>query len=93
MRWDAVCVFHVFPIFQNDFPCNNASLHEEGVKLRNEYQSIIQSHVLKHKGEYESVDAVLFGSSLLGFDFHLIYMNLCQKWTINKTTTADLRGI
>ena len=82
MRWDAVCVFHFFPIFQNGFPCNNASLHEEGVKLLNEYQSTIQSHVLKHKGEYESVDAV-----------HLIYVNLCQKWTINKTKTVDLRGI
>ena len=46
--------------------------------------------MLKHKGEYESVDAVLFGSSLLGFDFHLIYMSLCQKWTINKTTSVDL---
>ena len=49
--------------------------------------------MLKHKGEYESVDAVLFGSSLLGFDFHLIYMSLSQKWTINKTTSVDLRGI
>ena len=49
--------------------------------------------MLKHKEEYKSVDAVLFGSSLLGFDFHLIHMSLCQKWTINKTTSVDLRGI
>ena len=49
--------------------------------------------MLTHNREYESVDAVLFGSSSLVFEFHLIYVNLCQKWTINKTTTIDLRGI
>ena len=62
-----------------------------GVNLLNEYNSTIQLHMLTHNGEYESVDAVLFGSSSLVFEFHLIYVNLCQ--TINKTTTIDLRGI
>lgn len=47
---------------------------------------------MTQNGEYESVDAVLFGSSSLVFEFHLIYMNLCQKWTIYNTTTVDLRG-
>ena len=30
MRWDAVCIFHVFPIFQNGSSCNNALLHVGG---------------------------------------------------------------
>ena len=64
-----------------------------GVNSLNEYDSTIQLHMLTQNGEYGSVDAVLFSSSSLVFEFHLIYVNLSQKWTINKTTTIDLRGI
>lgn len=61
MRWDAVCIFQVFPIFQNSSPCNNALLGG-GVNFLNK-NSTIQLHMLTHNGEYESVDAVLFSSS------------------------------
>ena len=93
MIWDAVCMFQVFPICQNGSPYNNALLGGGGVNSLNEYDSTIQLHMLTQNGEYESVDAVLFSSSSLVFEFHLIYVNLSQKWTINKTTTIDLRGI